>query len=309
MKSITLSADILIIGGGAAGCYAALSAARRRVGRVILVEKAHIERSGCLAAGVNALNAYIGRGHTPEDYVEYARKDAEGLIRPDLVLIMAKRLNEVVGNLEKLGLTILKDSEGHYAERGWRNIKINGENLKPLLAAAVRAEPAVTVLNHVNVVSYLSDGERVAGAVGFGVREPIQYVLQAPAVICATGGAAGLYRPNNPGSALQAMWYCPFNSGSGYAQGLRAGAEMTPLEMRFVALRCKDTIAPTGTLAQGAGARQVNRLGEIYEERYGFTTSGRIYGVRQEDRAGRGPSRLRAENLSPGQIEDLYKAY
>ena len=55
--------------------------------------------------------------------------------------------------------------------------------------------------------------------------------------------------------------------------GIRAGAEMTTFEMRFIALRCKDTIAPTGTLAQGVGAKQINSLGEVYETKYGLTTS------------------------------------
>ncbi|MDR1921756.1 MAG: adenylyl-sulfate reductase subunit alpha [Candidatus Adiutrix sp.] len=309
MRSISLEADILIIGGGAAGCYAALCAARRSGARVLLAEKANIERSGCLAAGVNAVNAYIGQGHTPEDYVEYARRDAEGIVREDLLLTMAERLNGVALALEALGLTILKDEQGRYASRGWRNIKINGENIKPLLAAAVRAEPAVKVVNHVNVVSYLADNGRILGAVGFGADEAAQYVLRAPAVICATGGAAGLYRPNSPGFARQAMWYPPFNTGAGYAMGILAGAEMTALEMRFVALRCKDVIAPTGALAQGAGARQINKLGQVYEKRYGLSTSQRVYGTLRENLEGRGPCRLRAENLGPEQIEDLYRAY
>ena len=58
------------------------------------------------------------------------------------------------------------------------------------------------------------------------------------------------------------MWYPPFNTGAGYAMGIRSGAEMTTFEMRFIALRCKDTIAPTGTIAQGSRAKQVNSLGE-----------------------------------------------
>ena len=49
------------------------------------------------------------------------------------------------------------------------------------------------------------------------------------------------------------MWYSPFNTGAGYAMGLLSGAEMTTFEMRFIALRCKDTIAPTGTIAQALG--------------------------------------------------------
>ena len=86
---------------------------------------------------------------------------------------------------------------------------------------------------------------------------------------------AGLYRPNNPGFSRHKMWYPPFNTGAGYAMGIRSGAEMTTFEMRFIALRCKDTIAPTGTIAQGVGAKQVNSLGEVYETKYGLTTSER----------------------------------
>ena len=75
------------------------------------------------------------------------------------------------------------------------------------------------------------------------------------------------------------------------------------------ALRCKDTIAPTGTLAQGVGAKQVNSLGEVYETKYGLTTSERVYGTVNENIEGRGPCYLRTEGISQEQDEDLKKAY
>ena len=93
------------------------------------------------------------------------------------------------------------------------------------------------------------------------------------------------------------MWYPPFNTGAGYAMGIRVGAEMTTMENRFVALRCKDTIAPTGTIAQGVHARQVNVNGEVYEEKYGLTTPERIYGTVSENRAGRGPCFLKTRGI------------
>ena len=130
MKTERISTDILIIGGGTAGCYAALTLAEKSDARVLICEKANIKRSGCLAAGVNALNAYITDGHTPQDYVDYARRDAEGIVREDLLLSMAGRLNHVTKELEDLGLVILKDENGEYVTRGPRNIKINGENIK-----------------------------------------------------------------------------------------------------------------------------------------------------------------------------------
>jgi adenylylsulfate reductase subunit A len=91
--------------------------------------------------------------------------------------------------------------------------------------------------------------------------------------------------------------------------GIRAGAEMTTFEMRFIALRCKDTIAPTGTLAQGVGAKQINSLGEVYETKYGITTSERVYGTVNENLEGRGPCYLRTEGITPEQDESLLKAY
>ena len=65
-----LTTDVLIIGGGTAGCYAALTIREKSDASIIIAEKANIKRSGCLAAGVNAINAYIVEGRKPEDYVE-----------------------------------------------------------------------------------------------------------------------------------------------------------------------------------------------------------------------------------------------
>lgn len=309
MKTEKISTDVLIIGGGTAGCYAALTISENSDKKVLICEKAHIKRSGCLAAGVNALNAYIVEGRKPQDYVDYAKKDADGIVREDLLLTMSEKLNEVTDRLEKLGLVILKDENGKYVTRGNRNLKINGENIKPILANAVEKAKNVTVLNRVNIFDYSVKDNKINGAFGFGIESGIFYTIEAKAVIIATGGAAGLYKPNNPGFSRHKMWYPPFNTGAGYAMGIRAGAEMTTFEMRFIALRCKDTIAPTGTLAQGVGAKQINSLGEVYETKYGLTTSERVYGTVNENQEGRGPCYLRTEGITAEQDESLLKAY
>ena len=309
MKTEKISTDVLIIGGGTAGCYAALTISENSGKKVLICEKAHIKRSGCLAAGVNALNAYIVEGRKPQDYVDYAKKDADGIVREDLLLTMSEKLNEVTDRLEKLGLVILKDENGKYVTRGNRNLKINGENIKPILADAVEKAKNITVLNRVNIFDYSVKDNKINGAFGFGIESGIFYTIEAKAVIIATGGAAGLYKPNNPGFSRHKMWYPPFNTGAGYAMGIRAGAEMTTFEMRFIALRCKDTIAPTGTLAQGVGAKQINSLGEVYETKYGLTTSERVYGTVNENQEGRGPCYLRTEGITAEQDESLLKAY
>lgn len=306
-----VNADVLIIGGGTAGCMAAVEA--REIdprAKVVIVEKAHIDRSGCLAAGMNAINAYLHPGETPESFTAYVRADSLGLIREDVVLASAREINAAVARVESWGLPILKGADGNYAARGRWNIKINGERLKPIIADAARRAGA-EVYNRVNVTDLLVDEGRVVGAVGFGVRDGAFYVFYAKATIVATGGAAGLYRPNNPGSAHHKTWYPPFNAGAGYAIGIRAGAEMTSFEMRFIALRTKDAIAPTGTLALGFGAPQVNAKGERFmQTRFGHVggdgapTPLRVYGPTIELKEGRGPCYLDTRGLS---AEDVYR--
>lgn len=309
MKNRIIDTDVLIIGGGTAGCFAGITLGKKKDLDVLIVEKANIVRSGCLAAGVNAINAYITKGRVPQDYVDYCKKDADGIVREDLLLSMSERLNHVTKVMEDLGLVILKDGNGDYVARGNRNIKINGENIKPILADAVKKQDNVTVINHLNITDFIVENNEIKGAYGFDVNDAVFYEINAKAVLVATGGAAGLYRPNNPGFSRHKMWYPPFNTGAGYAMGINAGAEMTTFEMRFIALRCKDTIAPTGTIAQGVPAKQLNSNGEVYENKYGLTTSQRLYGTVTENREGRGPCYLGTKGISKAQEEDLYKAY
>lgn len=309
LKNRIIDTDVLIIGGGTAGCFAGITLGKKKDLDVLIVEKANIVRSGCLAAGVNAINAYITKGRVPQDYVDYCKKDADGIVREDLLLSMSERLNHVTKIMEDLGLVILKDENGDYVARGNRNIKINGENIKPILADAVKKQDNVTVINHLNITDFIVENNEIKGAYGFDVNNAEFYEINAKAVLVATGGAAGLYRPNNPGFSRHKMWYPPFNTGAGYAMGINAGAEMTTFEMRFIALRCKDTIAPTGTIAQGVPAKQLNSNGEVYENKYGLTTSQRLYGTVTENREGRGPCYLGTKGISKAQEEDLYKAY
>jgi adenylylsulfate reductase subunit A len=310
LKSKIITTDILIIGGGAAGCFSALKASSDEKVKILITEKANIKRSGCLAAGVNALNAYITEGETPQSFLDYVKEEFNGIIREDLVYTIAKRFNSVTKTIEDYGLPILKDEEGNYKSRGKRSIKINGENIKPLLAEQVLKKKNIEVLNGVNITDYILKDNKVIGAYGFSIKENIFYVIYSKAVICTTGGAAGIYKPNNPEFSRHKMWYSPFNTGAGYAMGIRAGAEMTTFEMRFIALRCKDTIAPTGTIAQGIRTPQINGEGELYVKKYGkATTINRLHSTLMENMKGLGPCYLKTEGISKEQEMDLLKAY
>lgn len=310
-----LAADVVIVGGGTAGCMAAVAAKEARPDlRVLIVEKAAIDRSGCLAAGMNAINAYLHPGETPESYTRYARYDACGLVREDLVQSGAALLNEAVARLEAWGLPIQKDAGGAYARRGRWNLKIHGEGLKPLLAAAARRAGA-EIAERVAAVDLIVRDGRAVGLFGLGARDGSFYVIRAGAVIISTGGAAGIYRPVNPASGAALGWYCPFNAGTGYAMGLRAGAEMTSLEMRFIALRTKGILCPTGTLALGFGARQINARGEEYMRRLaevggeGAPTCYRIMGPIREIKEGRGPCYLDTRGLDALRVKEAKEAF
>jgi adenylylsulfate reductase subunit A len=316
MDRIELDCDLLIIGGGAAGCVAAVEARERAPElRVVVMEKAHVYRSGCLAAGISALNAYLTQGETAESFLRYVIRDTLGVVRDDLTLSMAHELNAQVKRVESWGLPIPRDELGQPLKRGRASIKIFGERIKPILGKRAEASGA-TILNRVNCTGLATHDGRVVGAYGFHTRTGQFHLVRARSVLVCTGGAAGLYRPSNPGIAAHRMWYSPFNTGAGLAMGIRAGAEMTSFEFRFIPLRIKDAIAPTGELAQWLGAKQINALGERYlEERYkhlgggSMTTQDRLYATLLERRAGRGPCYLDLRGANPRKLEGTIAAY
>ncbi|MDP3939736.1 MAG: FAD-binding protein, partial [Deltaproteobacteria bacterium] len=154
------------------------------------------------------------------------------------------------------------------------------------------------------------------GAYGFSVRKQDFVIVRAKAVMVCTGGAAGLYRPNNQHDAQHKTWYCPFNTGAGYAIGIRAGAEMTSFEMRYIALRTKDVIAPTGTVALGANAPFLNGKGESFmQKRWGHMggdrapTPIRAYAPILEIKEGRGPVYLDTTHLDREGVRKLKEAF
>lgn len=311
--------DILIIGAGNAGCFAAIEAKRKNPGvKVTLMEKAYIDRSGCLAAGMDAINTYLKKGMTIDDFIKWSRSQAGGLLREDLAVKVAENLNAPVEEWEEWGLPIKKDEDtAEYATRGKWDITIQGESMKPIIAEKVR-EYGCEVLNRVVATNYLVKDGKVTGAMGFHVRNGKMYVVKAKATIIATGGAAGLYKPytNDGSDSHHQLWYCPFNTGTGYAIGIRAGAEMTTFEMRWCATRTKDFNGPIDTISVGYKTPMVNARGEkILQERYaewGGETAPRFIRANapmEEWREGRGPCFMDTTAMSDENIKQMKNDY
>ncbi|TDA63809.1 MAG: FAD-binding protein [Clostridia bacterium] len=304
-----LAAEIVVVGGGVAGLAAAIAARELAPGlSVLVVEKAQADTSGCLAAGVNAINAYLHPGETPESFLEFVRAEASGVVRSDLVLTMAAGFNQAADKLEAWGVPFPRGGGGRYVRRGRHAVEVRGERIKSLMVRRARAV-GVQILNRVAARDYLIQGGRVTGVYAVGVRRPIFYAIRARAVICTTGGATGLYRPPNSGAARGRRWYPPFNAGAGLAMGLRAGAELTSLEARFIPLRVKGTMAPTGTVALGVRAPQVNARGERYLQAGERTTAARLRATLAEEENGRGPCYLDTRQLETSAAARLRESY
>jgi adenylylsulfate reductase, subunit A len=278
-ETVEVNTDLLILGGGMAACGAAVEAsywAKKHNLKVTLVDKAAVDRSGAVAMGLSAINQYVdlrtGK-NTIKDYVDYVRNDLMGITREDLVANIARHVDGSVHLFEKWGLPIWKDEEGNYVHEGRWQLMINGESYKVVVAeAAKNALGSDNIYERIFVVEPLMDGDRVSGAVGFSVRENKFYIFKAKAVLVAMGGAVHVFKPRSSGEGLGRAWYPPWNSGSSAYFTLKAGAEMTCQEVRFIPVRFKDAYGPVGAwfllfksraTSAGGGEYMVERKAEL----------------------------------------------
>ena len=318
VETVVVETDLLIIGGGNAGCFVATEAALVDPGvRVTIMEKAEIMRSGACSAGMDAINTYIPEGKTPEDLVRWSRAQVGGgPLREDLALSNARELNESVDDLERWGLPILRDEQGRIRYRGKWDISIHGEQLKPIMAEKA-LESGADVYNRVTATALIMHEGRCTGAMGFGVRDGKFYIFRAKATVVSTGGAGTLYKSytaDSTDSGAQ-IWMCPYCVGTGYAIGFRQGAELTSLEQRWVATRTKDFCGPVDTISVGYGAPIINAHGERVMSRYEHLGGDaapryiRANAPMEEWLAGRGPCYCDTTHLSPETAKAMMEDY
>lgn len=318
IERVEITADLLVIGGGNAGCFVATEAAKINSKlKVIIAEKADIRRSGACSAGMDAINTYIPKGKTPEDLVRWSRAQVGGgPLREDLALSNARELNECVEDLERWGLPILRDKQGNASYRGKWDISIHGEQLKPIMAEKA-LESGADVYNRVAITSLLMYDGFCSGAMGFGIRDGKFYIFRAKATVVCTGGAGTLYKSYTADSTDSGsqIWMCPYCVGTGYAIGFRKGAELTSMEQRWVATRSKDFCGPIDTISVGYKSAIINSRGERVMERYkdlGGDAAPRYIRANapmEEWLAGRGPCYCDTTHLQPEEAEDLLIDY
>ncbi len=310
-KTVFEDCDILVVGGGMGGTGAAYEA--RYWGRdlkIVVAEKANIDRSGAVAQGLYAINCYMGLQwdeNQPEDHVRYARNDLMGMVREDLAYDMARHVDSSVHKFEEWGLPIMRDAEsGRYLREGKWQIMIHGESYKPIVAEAAK-KSADKIYNRIMVTHLLMDESkpnRVGGAIGFNVRTGDLHVFKAKTVIVGAGGASHIFKPRSVGEGMGRTWYAPWSSASAYALPILAGAKMTQMENRIVLCRFKDGYGPVGAYFLHLKTYTQNAYGDEYESKwYDHTkelvgdyidhhptpTCLRNHAFIEETKAGRGP--------------------
>jgi adenylylsulfate reductase subunit A len=279
--------DILIVGGGMAACGAAFEVKKWAPdAKILLCDKAAMERSGAVAQGLSAINTYVG-DNTPDDYVRMVRNDLMGIVREDLIFDLGCHVDDSVHLFEEWGLPIWKKTEDNKnldgkkgqkmgtlksgakpVRTGKWQIMINGESYKRIVAEAAKlALGDDNILERVFIVELLNDANnpnQIAGAVGFSVRENKVFIIKCKTMMIACGGAVNIYQPRSVGEGKGRAWYPVWNAGSTYTMALRAGAELSMMENRFTPARFKDGYGPVGAWFLLFKAKTLNGLGEAF---------------------------------------------
>jgi adenylylsulfate reductase subunit A len=279
--------DILIVGGGMAACGTAFEIKKWAPdAKILLCDKAAMERSGAVAQGLSAINTYVGK-NSPEDYVKMVRNDLMGLVREDLIFDLGCHVDDSVHLFEEWGLPIWKKSaegktldgkkglelgslkKGAEAVRtGKWQIMINGESYKRIVAEAAKlALGTENIIERCFIVELLLDANKpnqIAGAVGFSVRENKVYIIKCKTMMVACGGAVNIYMPRSVGEGKGRAWYPVWNAGSTYTMCMKVGAELSMMENRFTPARFKDGYGPVGAWFLLFKAKTLNGLGEDF---------------------------------------------
>jgi len=305
MTTRHLTADLLIIGGGSAGCMAAIRALELQPDlKVMIFEKGDIKYSGSIARGMDALNIVaIPNFTTPELYVESIQTSCQGIADVKPSYVMAARSYEMLKKLEGWGVYFPLDKNGKYRTlryhvKGEFQTAMEEPELKVIISRKAQALGA-RVINRVMGIQLLTDDGRVCGAIGMHVRTGEMVACSAKAVIVTAGGQARFTLPAS--GYLYGLFDYPGNSGDGFVMAHHAGAGLTGMEHTMRTMLIKDASMPLLAITVTRGGRVMDAFDNIIMENEVHTVS-RMHDAFNE---GRGPLRIQLRHLKPEVIEEI----
>jgi adenylylsulfate reductase subunit A len=312
-----IETDVAVIGGGTAGLHTAMAAAERGL-KVLVVEKAHISRSGAIGGGIDHFMAYLESGEpwdTREAYLNYVGRVARGAANLKIhEAVYCEELKEALERVERIGVALRNPESGRFfrtqsmGQPGPYWINFNGKKLKPMMAKEVR-RLGCEVLNRVQVTNlFLHDGE-LAGFTGFNIRTGDFYAVRAKAVVISTGNTNRMYKAQT-GNPFN-LWYCPACTGDLHRQAFDAGVELANMEYVRMTIVPKGFSAPGFNAFFGMGSRLINSLNEPFMERVHpmgdrAPRNFMVWGAIQELKEGRGPIYMDCRHLSEEQRRHLF---
>ena len=300
-----IEADVLVIGAGGAGMYAALAAAQAGAGRIVLADRNMVGRGGATVMAQMTVAAALGEAEpdSVDDHLEDTLEAGRGLCDPGLARLLCEegpaRIREMdswkVGWAREDGRIAQVTAPGH---RRRRCCYVDILNTGPAVAATLRrriarVDPIRRVSGLVVTDPVLADG-RLAGAAGFDIESGRAVTVAARATVVATGGLTGLYARSSASANM---------AGEGHAFALAAGAAL--IDMEFVQFFPIGHLFPRlvgmdpimwDPFRYKLGGRLLNGEMEEFLPRYGGTDAGRYTATRDlathaiwhEVRAGRG---------------------
>lgn len=313
----SIRTDVLVVGGGLAGCMAAFAAIDEC--DVTLVDKANVRRSGCTASGIDNIKGVIPPDadpeETPENFAKEFSEFTQGIANLRLLEIIAEEIYDRMIFFEKLGIPIRNKSGQLVRSKlgGKHNwvLHIEGANMKPIFDKALR-DRGVNIINRAMVTSLLTQGNRVVGAAGIDVRSGDFYVFHSKATVLATGTTARIYKTSTSIPNHSVLF--PHNTGDGVAMAYKAGAEVVNLE--FVGGIIHPKNFPSGGLGRAiqVGAKVINSLGEDVVEKHSqgrseqevFHGNDIVMAVQNENAEGRGPCFLDFTRVPSDKLEDYW---
>jgi succinate dehydrogenase/fumarate reductase flavoprotein subunit len=309
-----LEADVLIIGGGFGGMWAALRASEI-ARRVIVVDKAYVSRSGASTMSGGVTNAPMADDDL-QTWVDEMVVRGSYMCNQDWTWQLLELQRERIRDFEAWGVPIVREEDGRikrFASRGMvtvRCLQYNPKRAMEILRARALAQ-GVQVLDRVCITELLTtDGcyptrGAIAGAVGFNTRSGERVVVRSRTTIVATGMTAmkGTHRVDN-------------TTGDGMAMGYRAGARLCDLEFGFGGTfthLMKDYAFTNYNVSVAHGARLINRHGERFMAQYDPVRFERselarvVAAFTKEIVEGRGPVYVDLRHVDPAYWDNLHR--